>query len=324
MTTYIWPEDNPKIRRTVLASLGILVSAKVLNTGVPFIFRSDSIIVQSVPDPHDVLSYAVDTLNNGQLDLASGDPVTTASTLITATLLGYGVARAGALGLNELRWVPDGYSHFVCIILISDMGAAAALTRVSNLDIKQSPRYYLSGMRCLVAWRNTASEQSLKTFSDTFTIWISVGSNNWQLITASQLWQFVFSFSSQQTNWGSVQDNWPGISRHQLRAVSPGVQCGPHLPGNVTCLRYSGNKPSFDDDILLQWNDDPFQIQAYSCGPAYAGVALATVTAYTVFTLSVTQWRTQFRVNMNKVGHPWHPDTHHGGLMIINCHGAGW
>lgn len=103
MTTYIWPEDNPKIRRTVLASLGILVSAKVLNTGVPFIFRSDSIIVQSVPDPHDVLSYAVDTLNSGQLDLASGDPVTTASTLITATLLGYGVARAGALGLNELR-----------------------------------------------------------------------------------------------------------------------------------------------------------------------------------------------------------------------------
>ena len=40
MTSYIWPEDNPKIRRTVLASLGILVSAKVLNTGVPFIFRS--------------------------------------------------------------------------------------------------------------------------------------------------------------------------------------------------------------------------------------------------------------------------------------------
>ena len=45
-------------------------------------------------------------------------------------------------------------------------------------------------------------------------------------------------------------------------------------------------------------------IQAYSCGPAYAGLALVTVTAYTVFTLGVTQWRTQFRVNMNKVGQP--------------------
>ena len=39
MAAYIWPEDNPKIRKTVLASLGILVSAKVLNTGVPFILR---------------------------------------------------------------------------------------------------------------------------------------------------------------------------------------------------------------------------------------------------------------------------------------------
>ena len=41
--------------------------------------------------------------------------------------------------------------------------------------------------------------------------------------------------------------------------------------------------------------------QAYSCGPAYAGVALGTVSLYSVFTLGVTQWRTQFRVNMNKV-----------------------
>lgn len=42
------------------------------------------------------------------------------------------------------------------------------------------------------------------------------------------------------------------------------------------------------------------RLQAYSCGPQYAGVALTTVSLYTVFTLLVTQWRTQFRVNMNK------------------------
>ena len=39
MARYIWPEDNPQIKKTVLTSLIILVSAKVLNTGVPFIFR---------------------------------------------------------------------------------------------------------------------------------------------------------------------------------------------------------------------------------------------------------------------------------------------
>ena len=40
---------------------------------------------------------------------------------------------------------------------------------------------------------------------------------------------------------------------------------------------------------------------AYTCGPQYAGVALATVGLYSAFTLGVTQWRTQFRINMNKV-----------------------
>ena len=40
---------------------------------------------------------------------------------------------------------------------------------------------------------------------------------------------------------------------------------------------------------------------AYTCGPQYAGVALGTVGLYSAFTLGVTQWRTQFRINMNKV-----------------------
>ena len=41
-------------------------------------------------------------------------------------------------------------------------------------------------------------------------------------------------------------------------------------------------------------------VLAYTCGPAYAGVAFSTVVIYSAFTLAVTQWRTQFRVNMNK------------------------
>ena len=42
MTSYIWPADDKQIRRTVMASFGILVAAKALNTGVPFIFRYQS------------------------------------------------------------------------------------------------------------------------------------------------------------------------------------------------------------------------------------------------------------------------------------------
>ena len=41
-------------------------------------------------------------------------------------------------------------------------------------------------------------------------------------------------------------------------------------------------------------------ILAHQCGPAYSAVALGTVGLYAAFTLGVTQWRTQFRVAMNR------------------------
>ena len=40
-------------------------------------------------------------------------------------------------------------------------------------------------------------------------------------------------------------------------------------------------------------------ILAYQFGPAYAGVTLGTLGAYTAFTVGVTKWRTKFRKRMN-------------------------
>ena len=59
--------------------------AKVINTCVPFIF-----------------SHAVDSLNTAN-QLSLSVPESAAATMITTTLIGYGLARAGALGFNELR-----------------------------------------------------------------------------------------------------------------------------------------------------------------------------------------------------------------------------
>jgi ATP-binding cassette, subfamily B (MDR/TAP), member 7 len=42
-------------------------------------------------------------------------------------------------------------------------------------------------------------------------------------------------------------------------------------------------------------------ILAYKCGPALAGLTLATLGAYTWFTFAITAWRTQFRVQMNRM-----------------------
>jgi ATP-binding cassette subfamily B (MDR/TAP) protein 7 len=42
-------------------------------------------------------------------------------------------------------------------------------------------------------------------------------------------------------------------------------------------------------------------LMAYNFGPAHSGVVLATVVAYTTFTVGITQWRTKFRREMNRL-----------------------
>ncbi|CAL8069602.1 unnamed protein product [Calicophoron daubneyi] len=80
---YIWPADRPDIRHRVVVALSLLFSAKLVNVIVPFIFK-----------------YAVD-IYSGNIPpvLADLDPVTAAATI----LICYGLFRATASGLNELR-----------------------------------------------------------------------------------------------------------------------------------------------------------------------------------------------------------------------------
>ena len=49
---------------------------------------------------------------------------------------------------------------------------------------------------------------------------------------------------------------------------------------------------------------------AHHCGPRFAGVTLAGVAAYTVYTVAITSWRTQFRKDMNAA------DNQAGALVI--------
>ncbi|KOC70536.1 ATP-binding cassette sub-family B member 7, mitochondrial [Habropoda laboriosa] len=92
MLRYIWPKDDPEIRKRVKIAVGLLITAKVLNVGVPFIFK-----------------YAIDSLNahhiattgNAILNLETAPE--TVATVATSLLVGYGIARASAAGFSELR-----------------------------------------------------------------------------------------------------------------------------------------------------------------------------------------------------------------------------
>ncbi|KAF5397403.1 ATP-binding cassette sub-family B member 7 [Paragonimus heterotremus] len=80
---YIWPSDRPEIRLRVVAALALLFSAKLVNVMVPFVFK-----------------YAVDCFSgNTPVMLSDVHPATAATTI----LLCYGLFRATASGLNELR-----------------------------------------------------------------------------------------------------------------------------------------------------------------------------------------------------------------------------
>ncbi|KAJ8731711.1 hypothetical protein PYW08_014441 [Mythimna loreyi] len=92
MLEYVWPKDNQMIRNRVMLSLTLLFGAKMVNVTVPFLFK-----------------YAVDEINTATMTPA-GDALLGMATVPQALgttafslLFGYGIARAGAAGFNELR-----------------------------------------------------------------------------------------------------------------------------------------------------------------------------------------------------------------------------
>lgn len=81
LSKYLWPRDSADARRRVVAAIALLAASKVLSVSVPFMFK-----------------YAVDAFS-----VASAGDVPMHIVVPTASLLGYGAARAGASLTGELR-----------------------------------------------------------------------------------------------------------------------------------------------------------------------------------------------------------------------------
>ncbi|XP_022874797.1 ABC transporter B family member 25, mitochondrial-like isoform X2 [Olea europaea var. sylvestris] len=93
LAKYIWMKDNLELRLRVIAALGLLVGAKVLNVQVPFLFK-----------------LAVDWLTTATGNASALAEFTAANSTVlalfvspAAILIGYGIARAGSSAFNELR-----------------------------------------------------------------------------------------------------------------------------------------------------------------------------------------------------------------------------
>lgn len=94
MIQYIWPKDQPHIKRRVVISIALLVTGKVISIQAPILFKN-------------VLDFLNDNSSgrteNGKklfnIDTAQSTIFTMACTLI----MGYGASRAGSSLFNELR-----------------------------------------------------------------------------------------------------------------------------------------------------------------------------------------------------------------------------
>ena len=201
MLGYAWPSDRPEIKKRVLASLSLLILAKVVNVEVPFIFK-----------------YAIDYLNKHTGDmLAFTDPSSTVLTTAMSLMIAYGVARASSSLFNELRNAVFAKVAHDSIRRVANQ----VFTHLHNMDLN----FHLN--------RNTGA------LSKT----IDRGTRGINFVLSALVFNVV-----------------PTLFEVSL----------------VSGLLY------------------------YKFGPAYAAVTLGCITAYSIYTLAVTQWRTQFRVKMNK------------------------
>lgn len=91
LATYLWIKGNMEFRLRVIAALGFLVGAKVLNVQVPFLFKLavDWLSVATTGDAHALASF---TAANSTLVALFATPA--------AVLVGYGIARTGASAFN--------------------------------------------------------------------------------------------------------------------------------------------------------------------------------------------------------------------------------
>ncbi|KAL7152142.1 hypothetical protein ABFS83_04G077600 [Erythranthe nasuta] len=126
LAKYIWMKDNLEFRLRVIAAVGLLIGAKVVNVQVPFLFK-----------------LAVDWLatasgNAGGLAEFTAANSTSLALFATpaAVLIGYGIARSGASAFNELR---TAIFSKVALRTIRQVSGKVFL-HLHNLDL----RYHLS------------------------------------------------------------------------------------------------------------------------------------------------------------------------------------
>ncbi|CAI5487601.1 unnamed protein product [Closterium sp. Naga37s-1] len=246
LAQYLWPKDNPDYRRRVAAALTLLVSAKLLNIQVPFLFKH-------AIDSLSAAAGATGATAAAAAATAASDPLFFALfTTPSAMLLGYGLARAGASACN---------------------GGACELRNAVFANVAQG------------TIRKVARQVFLHLHDMDLSFHLSrqTGALNRTIDRGTRAINFILS--------SMLFNVFPTL----LEVRFPPLPSCSSLP-----QRCPATRPALIGLVS--------SILAYKFGPSFAVVTAATVTAYTVFTLGITQVHLSTHLTLNNPSpHPSSP-----------------
>ncbi|KAI8429299.1 hypothetical protein MSG28_007796 [Choristoneura fumiferana] len=284
MLEYVWPKDNEMIRNRVMLSLSLLFGAKVMNVSVPFIFK-----------------YAIDEVNQVAVT-KTGDALLGMATVPQA--LGT-TAVSLLIGCNK-------YPGLTC-------STVKKRTEVSEPDDDTSTlhKHYFSTVNL---------HKPAKLFNGVCEVpdphWARAGTmTEGFLILRGGLCPAKGHGIARATAAGFNELRnavFAKVAQHSIRRLACNVfthihnlDLSFHLGRQTGALSKTIDRGSRAINFVLSamvFNVVPtiFELTLVSSilglkgGIAFAGLAFGCVGVYAAFTLAITQWRTKFRVYMNR------------------------
>ncbi|KAK6128718.1 hypothetical protein DH2020_037568 [Rehmannia glutinosa] len=269
---YLWMKDNIEFRLRVIAALGLLIGAKVVNVQVPFLFK-----------------LAVDWLGTATGKAGALAEFTAANTTYlalfaspAAVLIGYGIARSGASAFNELRTA------------IFSKVALRTIRQVSREEGPKRLRARVVVVVSVLAWMLGLLEYPWKKGHKVSNSLEAYGSKSLLArippatidkrikLNIEAVNDLIRIFASKTGALNRIIDRG---SRYKFYSFGDGLQCCTHF---IRVL-VRGHQIAMVSGIL-----------AYRFGAPFAWITSLSMAAYIAFTLAVTQWRTKFRKAMNK------------------------
>ena len=290
---YIWPRDDVAVRGRVLLALGCLVASKLLNVTVPLLFKAAIDDLEKVSGAWSNIHKGQAAIHNGQAASAvtSASPASSSasstSSASAAAVDAAANAAASAADVSAATAASSAPASASSIAAAVDAAAATSPAATSSLAdaavlAAGVPSWAYTGGACAVLLGYGIARVTSSLTNELRTALFSTITLRGVYLINTDLLRHLLSLDARfhaERNTGALSRT---IDRG-TRAVSSAF----HM------IAFNIAPTVFEIALVLG-------ILTYTGGAEFAAVATATLGVYVAFTVAYSQWRTQFRQQMNK------------------------